>query len=363
LADHHDGSPEGHQHGDHGADHELRAMPSTHALTVPFAAVRQIGRANRAALVVTALALVTAGCRATSDGGAAIGRIPGLGVSTTLALPAARVADPGAVITPRGVVLPVVARLAGGGWTVHTPCGTTATLSKGTPVTSAMVVLDPGHGGSDPGATSPDNLPESRVNLEVARDAQAALQAAGVSALLTRTGDYDLDLGPRAEIARDLQPLAFVSIHHNAEPDGPRAGPGTETYYQIASPDSKRLAGLIYEEVVKALSQYHVAWVADTDAGAKYRPGDHGDYYAMLRLPGRVVSVLAELAYVSNQAEADLLARPDVQKVEGDAVARGILRYLTTDDPGSGFTIPYPRVDPPPDPNAPPAPPCRDPQL
>jgi hypothetical protein len=56
--------------------------------------------------------------------------------------------------------------------------------------------------------------------------------------------------------------------------------------------------------------------------------------------------VLAELGFISNPPEADLYARPDVQKVEGEAVARGILRYLTTADPGSGYTEPYPRETP-----------------
>jgi N-acetylmuramoyl-L-alanine amidase len=163
-------------------------------------------------------------------------------------------------------------------------------------------------------------------------------------------------------MARALAPKAFVSVHHNAEPDGPRAGPGSETYYQLASADSKRLAGLLYEEVVKALSAYSVGWVADTDAGAKYRRGQNGDYYAMLRQPGKVVSALSEAAFISNPPEAELLARPDVQRAEGQALARGILRYLTTGEPGSGYTEPYPRAEPPPS-TGPPGPPCRDPQL
>jgi N-acetylmuramoyl-L-alanine amidase len=137
-------------------------------------------------------------------------------------------------------------------------------------------------------------------------------------------------------------------------------GPGTETYYQFASPDSKRLAGLIYEEVVRALSAYDVPWVADRDAGAKYRPGQRGDYYAVLRLPQDVVSVLVEGAFVSNPPEAALLDRPDVQAAEGEAVARGILRYLNTGDPGSGFTEPYPRTDPP---GSGGVPPCRESRL
>jgi len=265
--------------------------------------------------------------------------------ATTTTAPPTR-AEAKVVVSPAGVVVPVVSH-TDDGWLVRTPCGDTANLTEGTPVAGATIVLDPGHGGTEDGARSPAGLREADVNLAVSRQAEAALEAADVSVLLTRTGNYDLELGPRAEIARDLRPEAFVSIHHNAEPDGPSSRPGTETYYQIASPDSKRLAGLIYEEVVRAFSAYDVAWMADRDAGAKYRPGQRGDYYAILRLPQDVVSVLVEGAFVSNPAEADLVARPDVQKAEGEAVARGILRYLGTSDPGSGYTEPYPRTDPP----------------
>jgi hypothetical protein len=73
-----------------------------------------------------------------------------------------------------------------------------------------------------------------------------------------------------------------------------------------------------------------------------------------------VVSVLVESGFMSNPPEAALLDRPDVQAAEGDAIARGILRYLNTADPGSGFTEPYPRVDPP---GSGGVPPCVEPRL
>jgi len=267
------------------------------------------------------------------------------------------------VVTPSGVVVPVVADVAGG-WEVRTPCGNDRTLTAGTRVRQATVVLDPGHGGDERGAISPSGLAEAGVNLAVARRARASLESQGISVVLTRTDDYRLELTPRAMMAKALGPEAFVSIHHNADPDGPWPRPGTETYYQQDSEDSKRLAGLIWEEVERALSAYHVAWVADTDAGAKIRAGDHGDYYAVLRQPAPVVSALAELAFISNQPEADLVGRADVQAVEGDAVARAIVRYLRTSDPGSGFTTAYPRP-PNPAPSGPeaPLPECTDPPL
>jgi hypothetical protein len=89
--------------------------------------------------------------------------------------------------------------------------------------------------------------------------------------------------------------------------------------------------------------------VADRDAGAKYRLGDSGDdYYGILRraAAGGVVASLVELAFISNPSEEALLKRDDVRRAEAGAVARGILRFLRTQDPGSGFVVPYPRTEP-----------------
>ncbi|HEX9970245.1 MAG TPA: N-acetylmuramoyl-L-alanine amidase [Acidimicrobiales bacterium] len=250
------------------------------------------------------------------------------------------------VVSPTGVVLPVTGR-EGGAYRVATPCGKSAVVQQATPV-DGVVVLDAGHGGVEPGAVGPNGLTERALNLAVTNHAKAALERAGIGVVLTRAGDYRMTIGARAAVVKAVAPKAFVSIHHNAEPDGPRPeGPGSETYYQTASADSKRLSGLLYEEIVKALSAYQVAWVADRDAGAKYRTNDRGDdYYGIIRTTKGTPSALAELAFISNPAEEALLARPDVQQVEGEAVARGIVRYLTTKDEGSGFTTPYPRNSP-----------------
>ncbi|HEX4979954.1 MAG TPA: N-acetylmuramoyl-L-alanine amidase, partial [Acidimicrobiales bacterium] len=189
------------------------------------------------------------------------------------------------------------------------------------------------------------------LNLAVTRFAQEALEAAGHPVVLTRAGDYRISLAARARIVETVKPRAFVSIHYNAEPDGPRAGPGAETYYQTvgtSAAESKRLAGLLYEEIVAAMSRYQgVGWVADTDAGAKYRKSSSGDdYYGILRRTHGTPASLAELGFISNPPEEALYATPEVQKVAGEAVARGVIRFLTTPDPGSGFVEPYPRQSP-----------------
>jgi N-acetylmuramoyl-L-alanine amidase len=248
-------------------------------------------------------------------------------------------------VTGTGVVVPVVAPAADG-FVVTTPCGLEATVARGTALASADVVLDPGHGGDEQGAIGGNGLEEKDVNLDVAQRARDLLERQGHRVVLTRTADYRVTLATRAEIATALGARAFVSVHHNAEADGPSDGPGTETYYQQESVESRRLAGLIYEHVAAALDGYDVAWQADSDAGAKYRANERGgDYYGILRRSAGVPAVLSEAAYLSNPAEAELLADPEVRQAEAEALATAVERFLTTDDAGSGFVEPYPRTD------------------
>jgi len=245
------------------------------------------------------------------------------------------------------------------GWAhVITPCENRlwVNLADGRIEKTADIVIDAGHGGPESGAVGPGGLKEKDLNFAVAQMAVEALAAEGIKAVLARTGDYRQTLGSRVAVATALDPTAFVSIHHNAAPDENRATPGTETYYQTGKDvpaerkaASKRLAGLIYEEVFKALSAYQADWAADRDAGTKYRLGDSGnDYYGVLRISaiGGVVGVLAELAFVTNPTEETLLQRDDVRRVEANAVARAITRFLRTNDPGTGFIEPYPRTEP-----------------
>jgi N-acetylmuramoyl-L-alanine amidase len=270
--------------------------------------------------------------------------------TTTSTLPLPRLLDDGtvrALVTPSGIPAAVRAPALVGGWVVVTPCGNEAVVATGTPLVDAHVVIDPGHGGAEPGAEGEGGLVEKDLNLLVAQEVAGLLEAEGVTVVLTRPSDYRTTLASRAAIATSLGADAFVSIHHNADPDGPSERPGTETYYQIDDPSSKRLAGLVYEELLAALSAYDVDWVADTDAGAKYRLNQRGsDYYGILRDSAGVPAVLVEAAFLSNPAEEALLATPEFRTAEAQAIARGVLRYLTTQDPGSGFVEPYERVQP-----------------
>ena len=247
----------------------------------------------------------------------------------------------GVYVSPNGIVLPVV-----GDGVVHTPCDNDA-APVGDLVGGANVVIDPGHGGKEPGAIGPTGLVEKDVNLDVAQDVERLLTDEGAKVVMTRTADYYTTIRNRAEIALALKPQVFISIHHNAEPDGPSDVPGNESYYQIASADSKRLAGLLWEEITAAFTPYHVAWDADTDHGAKYRPSaSGGDYYGILRRAAGVTTVLSEAAFITNPPEEDLLRDAAFKHAEAQAITKAITRFLATPDPGSGFVEPYPRTEP-----------------
>jgi N-acetylmuramoyl-L-alanine amidase len=215
--------------------------------------------------------------------------------------------------------------------------------ATGTPrrLSEATIVIDPGHGGQLPGAVGPTGLVEADPNADIAQRLVGKLGGARVFS--SRADDITAGLGYRTSLANALGAHAFVSIHNNAEPDGPSERPGTETYYQSASPASKRLAGLAYEEVFRALEAFEADWVADRDAGAKYRLNTSGgDYYALLR-GARVPAVIVEALFVANATEEALLRRPEVREAIAVALANGIKRYFETSDPGSGFVEPYPR--------------------
>jgi N-acetylmuramoyl-L-alanine amidase len=302
-------------------------------------------RTNRVPLLVV-LAGLTAGCSPEVDleRKRAIAAVApeGLGSSTSAAVPD-RPAVGGAGVTGAGVVVPVLAAAAGG-WVVGTPCGKTATV-RVLRAASGAVVLDAGHGGRETGAVGPLGHRESDLNLAVAAHAREALEAAGVPVVPTRTDDYRSAITARAAIVKAVKPRAAVSIHHNASDAHLQDAPGTEVFHQAVgagAAESRRLAGLLYEEVAQALRSLELTrWAATPWAGAKPRRNDEGDdFYGILRRTQGTPTTLLEIGFISRQAEERLYAEPRVQAAVGQAVARGVLRFLTTADPGSGYVTP-----------------------
>lgn len=243
------------------------------------------------------------------------------------------------VITIGGTVLPVVGGHQGE-WQVLTPCARTAVVD-GTHLAGAHVVLDPGHGGRETGAVGPTGVVEAELNLDVAGRVADRLAKMGATVVLTRRSNERVTLTTRTAIADALDPLVFVSIHHNSGPTRPSDEPGVQVFHQEDDPESTRLAGVLWEELRSAFTPFSDQWSAGRSTGVRARLGTDGDdYYGVLRESEGVPAVLIEALYLSSEPEATLLADDAIRDAEADAIAASVVDWLRTDRPGSGFIGP-----------------------
>ena len=243
------------------------------------------------------------------------------------------------VVERDGIVLPVVGGEEGA-WEVLTPCAARAVLDAER-TTGAHVVVDPGHGGEETGAIADTGLSEAELNLDVARRTAAQLREAGATVVLTRTRDVRVTLETRAAIARALDPLAFISIHHNGGPTHPAELPGVQVYHQVGEPESRRLGGILFEELRETVAPLSDTWSAGNAVGVRERVSEEGgDFYGVLRGPAGIPSVLVEALYLSSEPEATLLTEPALRDAEATAIAEAVREWLSTPRRGSGYLGP-----------------------
>jgi len=244
-----------------------------------------------------------------------------------------------AVRTQSGVVVPVRG-ITDDTYLVVTPCYNLASIRGGLAITGPLdVLIDPGHGGEEPGAVGPNGLKESTVNLLVAELLRAELLTRGYAVELTRYGDHRVAIQARAELANALAPRVFVSIHHNGGFPEPFPVAGTEVFVQFDDPESARLGGIVFEEIQTAFANVEADWMGNVGTfGVAWRQNDEGsDLYGVLRRTPDIVSILTEAMFISTEAEANLLAQPDILETEAEALADALDRWFDTEDPGSGY--------------------------
>ena len=174
------------------------------------------------------------------------------------------------------------------------------------------VVIDPGHGGKDPGATG-GGVREKAVVLNVAKKIAAYLEARGCTVMLTRETDVFVELSDRARMANAAKADLFVSIHCNSVRDNARAT-GMEVYhYTHASEASKRAARVIYDRLLPV-------------CGLRGR-GVKSKDLAVLRETA-MPAALVELAFISNDGDRAKLVSEEWQERAANAIADGIVEAL-----------------------------------
>jgi N-acetylmuramoyl-L-alanine amidase len=175
------------------------------------------------------------------------------------------------------------------------------------------IMLDPGHGGSDPGA--PGVIPgvwEAPLNLQICQALAEELRRLGYDVLLTRTKDRFTSLGARTDYANGVLPYLFVSVHCNSI-ENP-AFQGLMTFCHPASLQGSRLAQAIHEEVLGA-------------TGAVDKSVRTAKFFVLRETV--MPSALVECGFVTNADECRKLTTPAYQRQLAQGIARGIDRYIT----------------------------------
>lgn len=226
------------------------------------------------------------------------------------------------------------------------------------PLRDILVVIDPGHGGEDPGAIGPNRLREKDITLRIAKELQAVINAQpGYRAELTRTGDYFIPLQGRSKIAADKKADLFVSIHADAFTNKKAAGASVFAWSQRGATsttakflaDSENLSDLVGGADPGAVDNTLAQVLADLsiDGVVNYSLGMGSDILReiggitklhkrhveqagfMVLKSVRVPSLLIETGFISNPAEAKKLNSAEYQAQLSRAIFSGINRYFT----------------------------------
>ena len=187
----------------------------------------------------------------------------------------------------------------------------------------ACVVIDAGHGGSDPGKVGINNQLEKEINLKIAEILKDFLQAEGIEVVMTRESDAGLydegasnkkvqDMKRRLEIIEKADPVIVVSIHQNSYHE--EYVKGAQVFYYTTSESSRQLAEVIQEQL-RSL---------DPD---NRREAKGNDSYFLLKKTSKPI-VIVECGFLSNREEAEKLSSTLFQEKMAWNIHMGIMKYL-----------------------------------
>lgn len=193
------------------------------------------------------------------------------------------------------------------------------TTAASSPVTSpttparrgeVLVMIDPGHGGRDPGAVGRNGLLEKEINLFISRRVQRTLEQRGYRTALTRNSDREIDLQPRVDTAERANATVFVSIHSNAISLSRPEVNGLETYYYSSG---LSLARTIHNSVLRSTDI--------RDRGVR-----RARFYVLRNTS--MPAVLVETGFVTGREDAARFQSNAAREQIADAIAQGIIDYL-----------------------------------
>ena len=181
-----------------------------------------------------------------------------------------------------------------------------------------LIIVDPGHGGPDPGTISPIlNIKESEVVLDISLKLNRLLTEAGFRTYMTRTDNsnngFKLSLQDRTEVANVLNADLFVSVHANSFTSNSISG--IETFYSSKDTSGKNLAHIIQSVLVNDLKMM--------DRGVK-----SANYFVLEHTI--MPAVLVETGFLSNSSDEAKLATNEYKEQVAESIFNAIIEYLET---------------------------------
>ena len=190
--------------------------------------------------------------------------------------------------------------------------------------TKQVIVIDPGHGGADPGKVGINTALEKDINLSISFKLKTYLEEKGYEVVLTRTDDNGLyslednnkkraDMKKRVSIINETNPVMAISVHQNSFSQA--SSKGAQVFYHVKSEEGKKLAECIQEQMKLIIND-----------GNK-RVAKSNDTYYMLKNTS-CPTVIVECGFLSNPTEADLLLDDAYQGKVATGIVEGINAYL-----------------------------------
>lgn len=181
------------------------------------------------------------------------------------------------------------------------------------------VILDAGHGGSDPGKVGINNALEKEINLEISQKVKALLEAKEIKVIMTRENDEMLceetadnkkreDMKRRTEMINEIRPFLVVSIHQNSFSDASVSG--AQVFYYSGSEESEKMAVLMQNALREVDEQ-------------NQREAKANDSYYLLKKT-KVPTLIVECGFLSNPEEAEKLVTDEYQDAISNAIVKGI---------------------------------------
>ena len=180
-----------------------------------------------------------------------------------------------------------------------------------------LIVIDPGHGGEDPGKVGVNDALEKDINLKIGEKLRELLEDQGIQIVMTREDDFvpeskKEDLKKRVELINEVNPDIVVCVHQNSFTDQTVAGP--QVFYHGSSEISKKIAQTLQEEL----------WLVDEEHQREIKGNEN--YYMLSQT--EVPTVIVECGFLSNQEDAEKLVTEEYQDKIAQAICAGITKWL-----------------------------------